>query len=397
MDIRFDQLFKSIDRETFIRDYLDRKPLHDPGAVRDVERLFSWEKLNDLLERPKLWDGKSVEMAVEGRVVDPQLYCRPGVGRMGEQNLRPDRAKVAAQLQKGATFVLDFLEGVDPEIAAVTRCLERLFGSHASCNMYCSWKSVAGYGSHFDTMDVFAIQIAGEKIWNLYEGRFPEATFTPGIRPFDYSPEQHDKMKRGVAQRITMRPGDILYLPRGLYHDALATDQASLHLSFGVTPMVGFTVAGMLASECPKREFFRKRLPHFEDRDALAAHLSELGDQLKTMLEDPAFVDFVAGYLKDRTFEKVAGYRFPDRGTDQYFFVTRDRVDLEESGDGLSVRKGDAGGRLQASDRGLAEWVLGREVFWLSELVSAHGDRGEAGQRAFQSLIDLGIVTPIHV
>src|SRR3546814_13099471 len=86
--------------------------------------------------------------------------------------------------------------------------------------MYCSWQRVPGYASHFDTMDVVAIQIEGEKLWNIYEGRFSEATFSPGIRPSDFTPEQITGMKGRVAQQIVMRPGDILSLPLGVFPDA---------------------------------------------------------------------------------------------------------------------------------------------------------------------------------
>ncbi|NQW08893.1 MAG: hypothetical protein HQ481_03285 [Alphaproteobacteria bacterium] len=397
MEIPFDHLMRSIDRQTFLREYFDRQVYHEIGSVQDVGRLFSWVKLNDLLDRPKLWDGRSVEMALDGQVLPAAQFCRPGIGRTGDPNLRPDRAKVTALLRKGATFVLDFLEGIDPEIGAATRCIERLTGTTTSCNVYCSWQQVRGYASHFDTMDVFAIQIEGEKTWNIYEGRFPEAVFVPGIRPSDFSKEQHDGMKGAIARQITTRPGDILYIPRGQYHDAIATDQASLHLSFGATPSVGFTVVGMLASEMQKPEFYRRRLPHFEERGALARYLAEIGDHLNTVLNDPAFVEHVAAYLKDRTFEKVSGYRFPDRAADGYFFVTRHTPTLIEDGDRLSLRRDDVTVSLAHEDRPMLEWILGREVFWLSALSEAHGARGPAGDQLIKSLIANRIIFPIQV
>jgi len=40
-----------------------------------------------------------------------------------------------------------------------------------------------------------------------------------------------------------MKPGDILYLPRGQYHDALTGDRASLHVTFGVAPATGLGLA----------------------------------------------------------------------------------------------------------------------------------------------------------
>ena len=38
-------------------------------------------------------------------------------------------------------------------------------------------------------------------------------------------------MKGRVAEEILMRPGDLLYLPRGQFHDALASTDASIHVT----------------------------------------------------------------------------------------------------------------------------------------------------------------------
>jgi len=395
--VTFDRLFREIDRAQFLDRYFDRAPYYEAGAVRDVQDLFSWSQMNDLLERPKLWDASTIEMALDGRVLPPAQYCRPGHDRQGQQGMRPDRAKVTALLQKGATFVLDFVEGIDPSVSALARSFERLTGANTSCNAYCSWKSVRGYASHFDCMDVFAIQIEGEKTWNLYEGRFPEATFVPGSRPSDFSTEQHDRMKGKLAQQVTTRPGDILYLPRGLYHDALATDTASLHLSFGATPAVGVAVLEMLAREMQGQEYFRKRLPHFEDRGALAAYLKGIGQTVTQVLADPAFHEFVAGFLKDRTFDKVADYRFPDREADGYFFVSRHRPTVTPDGNALAVAHRGESFELAGDDGEMLSWILAREDFWLSQLSEAHGQRGDAGRHLIQTLIDRRVIFPIQV
>lgn len=396
-DVTFDRLFRQIDRETFLDRHFDKTPYYEAGAVRGVDELFSWSRMNDLLDRPKLWDADTIEMALDGKVLPPPQYCRPGHGRRGQQGMRPDRAKVTALLQKGATFVLDFLEGIDPDVSAVARGLERLTGANTSCNAYCSWKSVRGYASHFDCMDVFALQIEGEKTWNLYEGRFPEAVFVPGSRPSDFTTEQHDRMKGKLAQQVTTRPGDILYIPRGLYHDAIATDTASLHLSFGSTPAVGVAVLEMLAREMQGQEYFRKRLPHFEDRAALAAYLQGIGQTVNKVLADPAFHEFVTAFQRDRIFDKVTDYRFPEREPDGYFFVSRYRPTVEQTGDGLAVAHRGASFRLDAGDGAMLSWILDREDFWLSQLSEAHGERGEAGRTLIQALIDHRVIFPVQV
>jgi hypothetical protein len=396
-DVTFDRLFRGIDRKRFLDQHFDKSPYYEAGAVSDVAEIFSWARMNDLLARPKLWDAATVEMALDGKVLPPAQYCRPGHDRHGQQGMRPDRGKVTALLQKGATFVLDFLEGIDPEVSSVARALERLTGANTSCNAYCSWKAVRGYASHFDCMDVFALQIEGEKTWNLYEGRYPEAAFVPGSRPSDFTAEQHDRMKGKLAQQVTTRPGDILYLPRGLYHDALATDTASLHLSFGSTPAVGVAILEMLAREMQGQEYFRKRLPHFEDRGALGAYLQGIGQTVSKVLADPAFHEFVTAFQKDRIFDKVSGYRFPEREADGYFFVSRHAPEIVQAGDALAVNHRGAAFQLAAADREMLGWILEREEFWLSQLSAAHGQRGEAGRQLIQALIQHRVIFPVQV
>jgi len=397
MEVTFSAFAKKIDRKAFLESYFDKRPYFEAGAVDGVGALFSWDKMNDLLARPKLWDSRTIEMALNHKMIPPAEYMHPGVSRLGEQVLRPNRQRMSALLQQGATIVLDFLEGIDPEVTAYTRCLERLTGTNTSCNAFCSWQKVPGYGSHFDTMDVFAVQIEGEKTWNLYEGRFPEATDVPGLRSPDFKPEQLQEMRGAVVETVTMRPGDFLYIPRGQFHDALASDQASLHLSFGATHSVGFTVVQMLATELQRDPYFRRKIPHFEDRQEMAGYLGGLGQALNKALNDPRFADFVADYMKSRTFEKVGDWRMPDRGSDRYFFVTRHTPDLATDGQTLSVT-GPAGPvQLSAEDEPLVRWVLEREAFWLSELAAAHGSRGPAGEKAVNALIDKRIVYPVQV
>jgi hypothetical protein len=286
---QFSNLFKKISRREFLEGYHDTRAYFEPGAIENVQEIFSWAQLNDLFNRPKLWNGEMMELALNGQVLPSSQYSRPGMGRLGERVLRPDRERVNHFLREGATLVLDYLEGIDPGVNRVATCIERLTGTMVSCNAYCSWQSVQGYASHFDTMCVFAIQIEGEKTWNIYDGRVHEPMEITGARPADFSREQHDRQKGPVAQQVVMRPGDVLYLPRGVYHDALATDMASLHLSFGATYLAGFSALSLLIQELQREEFFRKKLPHFDDGEALSAYLSEVGKQVGHRMADSGF------------------------------------------------------------------------------------------------------------
>ena len=44
--------------------------------------------------------------------------------------------------------------------------------------MYCSFKGVQAFQTHYDLHDVFAVQAEGEKTWRIYESR-ADAPVTP--------------------------------------------------------------------------------------------------------------------------------------------------------------------------------------------------------------------------
>ena len=49
--------------------------------------------------------------------------------------------------------------------------LEREFAARVAANVYCSFKGVQAFQTHFDLHDVFAVQAEGEKCWRVYEAR----------------------------------------------------------------------------------------------------------------------------------------------------------------------------------------------------------------------------------
>jgi hypothetical protein len=82
-----------------------------------------------------------------------------------------------------------------------------------------------------------------------------------------------------------MRPGDVLYLPRGWYHDAVATDGASLHVTFSITPLTGRAFFRLLETLAMADPAFRAWLRPAGERDgsALKAQLAGLGQALAAL------------------------------------------------------------------------------------------------------------------
>jgi hypothetical protein len=123
---------------------------------------------------------------------------------------------------------------------------------------------------------VFAIHCEGEKVWRIYEGVEEAPVETTVQRDADYI----ERKKGRVVMEVTMRPGDLLYIPRGHYHDALASSERSLHLTFGVQPLYGIAVLDLLREMAFDDRVMRECLPPARNAAALQRQLSAVEQPL---------------------------------------------------------------------------------------------------------------------
>jgi len=101
--------------------------------------------------------------------------------------------------------------------------------------MYLTPPNEQAVAPHADDRDVLVLQITGSKSWKVYPN--------PPV-PFPYPSEQVGKSAAYPVPAATLdaqplistvlRPGDVMYMPRGFVHEALTSDDASLHLTFAL-------------------------------------------------------------------------------------------------------------------------------------------------------------------
>lgn len=118
-------------------------------------------------------------------------------------------------------------------------------------NAYLSPSQSQGFSIHYDPHDVFVLQLAGRKAWRIFgqHVRFPTK---PPSDPI--SPELAGEPKR----ELTLEPGDLMYLPRGVLHDARTLSDPSLHLTLSVELV---TWRDLLAEVLAADERFGRALP----------------------------------------------------------------------------------------------------------------------------------------
>ena len=227
----FADLLAPMTPDRFFADYHDRKVLHISGAADKFAAVMSWAKLNALLDMTGVWSNHSFAMALDGVMVPPRDYCQPAIDRaIGASVMQPAAELVTALVQRGASLVLNDIDTLNPGLAAVARAIEATLECRSQANLYCSSRSHPAFATHFDNHDVFALHVEGEKLWQIYEVRLDNPINHPTFQgqPVSF----HDKAKGKVAAEILLKPGDLLYIPRGTYHDALAQTAGSVHVSF---------------------------------------------------------------------------------------------------------------------------------------------------------------------
>jgi len=208
---------------------------------------------------------------------------------------RISRAVVAEEYLRGATIILPQFHESTFNLGEFCRALEEVFTCHVQTNIYLTPSGNQGFPPHYDNHDVFVMQISGAKAWRLYGA--PVETPFRGER---FELGQHEAGE--VTQELTLNPGDCLYLPRGLMHDAENVgDEPSLHVTVGLITKTWADLLlesiSELALESPE---FRRSLPagfagRDFDREQARAHF----DRLKQLIADKAGMDGAFDLLAD--------------------------------------------------------------------------------------------------
>jgi len=373
--VGFRDLLAPMTPEEFLDGYFDRKPLHLPGSADRFAEVFSWDRATALLDMTTLWSASTLKVVLNGKLARPEEYCRPQQNRDGAPIAQPDPRKVQALIRKGATISLNMVETMSPEIAAVAAALQCWFDGETVCNIYCSWGGYQGFSSHFDFHDVFVLQIDGTKTWNIYEGQFDQAANIAGYRSDSFPDDYTAKARGAVAMEATMTPGDVLYIPRGRYHDALATSEATLHLTFGVEFMSGCYFLGAIADALQQDRFFRQPLPRFDTSDAHRKHLQTLADRVHTYMLEPGVARGIREQQRHRAFAHCfPGYALPSATPPRLFRVRALRTQLVRRGPGWRLEWPNGAQELTADEAKLAEWLLKQDFVAADEAVAALGD-----------------------
>lgn len=297
-----DELIAPTTIDTFMADYWEKYPLvvhrDDPDYYASVLTL---EDVDGVLATSSLNDG-DLRLVAEGQETPiSQLIPESVEGKINGLEA------LYAQYRSGATVNLMFLNDRWPALTALCRTLASQLSASIHGNVYLTPPGSQGLTPHHDTHDVFVCQLYGTKNWTLH----PTQTQLP-LQNQGYALPAEGA--GAPTQDFVLRPGDLAYLPRGTVHAAKANEEASLHLTIGVSPMVWADVIRVAVDQvCAADVRFRSGLPagfvtSEEIQDVAAVQLRELLDALLSVTSAPKLIDQMASAMLQRRPPTLEGH-----------------------------------------------------------------------------------------
>lgn len=248
-----------------------RGHLADPGLTT---RLMTPNRLLETIRHRHLTNPQ-LRCYAEGDEVHPSLFLSTNVNRRRQAVSQADMAALGRILNGGGTVVLDHVDFFDPTLEVACRALGWWSGELTSANAYLAVGDTDGFNLHWDDHDVIAVQLSGEKSWEV-RGPSRQA-------PMYRDAERNLTPSEEVLWKGTMQAGDVMHIPRGFWHTATRIGSGdgghSLHVTFGLTKRTGVTWANFLSDTARADVAFRTDLERSDDTldgDMLAAKLSAL-------------------------------------------------------------------------------------------------------------------------
>jgi bifunctional lysine-specific demethylase and histidyl-hydroxylase NO66 len=254
--------------------------LAGPDGFRD---LFSPAAVDELLSRRGLRT-PFLRVASRGTVLpDSRFTGSGGAGaEIGDQVAHDKAMQLYAE---GATLVLQGLHRLWPPLIDYARQLGGELNQPVQVNAYLTPPASQGFSTHYDTHDVFVLQIDGTKRWKIH----------PPVLPDPLERQAWGGRSREVAATaagepaldVVLAPGDALYLPRGWLHSAQAQGERSLHLTLGVRALTRYALVEELLALAADDVRLRATLPYgldVGDPDALEPEVTETVEALRDWL-----------------------------------------------------------------------------------------------------------------
>lgn len=283
-------LISPVQYSDFVKNYWESQPLH---VSRKDNNHFS-----DLLSV----DGIK-SFINDNAVIFPDVSAVNSRSSIPITDYTNDQKRVNAdqlflQHEQGGTIIVNEVHKKFPSVRELCVQINKDYQLRCQANAYLSPPGNQGFHSHYDTHDVFVLQVAGCKTFRFYSSEielpFTEDTFHPDA-----------ESETELVEQVELSAGDTLYIPRGIVHDALASEgEPSLHITLGVFPFVVRDLLQEMIQIAAERDVKLRGSVELSASDGAAAALQKL--PLELVAEGGVFNDEIYAEAVSRLADEVA-------------------------------------------------------------------------------------------
>jgi hypothetical protein len=239
----------------FFRNHWERKPLHlSRGDPHYYDCVLTNQDLEIIISSHDL-RYPAIQLARNGAYLAAEAYTKNIKHGSEFFNGVPDIAQVQSEYRSGSTVVLPAMQRTWAPLKALCEALENDFSHPVHANAYLTPGDSPGFTPHYDTHEVFVLQVAGTKRWRVFE---PPLTLPHRTQPF--TPAGYVLPAAPILE-LELKQGDLLYLPRGYVHAAHTSQRHSAHVTIGITVYTWVELLSELVGSSKELTDFRTALP----------------------------------------------------------------------------------------------------------------------------------------
>ncbi len=272
----------------------EKRYVHIKNENEKLKKIMNIKNLNKLISMHNCWDQRNFSLVLNKNKIPFSSFLTTG-DALGFSKTAPDPIKVENYIRKGASLVLNDLVYLSKEIEELASDLQIITNGRCQANLYFSMQSHQAFAPHFDTHDVFALHCEGEKLWNIYEN-FEQDPINHHI----YKQELNDKTEKPgkIIDQVLLKPGDLLYLPRGQFHDALASKNGAIHIAFGITYLKPIDIFQYYYEQLIVNDYFRSDIREINSIDDIKDIHNQITFELNKIFNNDKLFEHSLSYFK---------------------------------------------------------------------------------------------------
>ena len=259
-----------------------------------------------------------------------------------------------------------------PDLAGLCNRLTEEVSHRVSANLYVTPPRSQGLDRHQDGHDVLVLQVEGRKRWRIWRNDapppldpLPALTFETARRirsdyrgtPFGGRSVSDGEIEGRTEWDLELKPGDLIYVPRGWAHQVWTENSHSAHLTFGFHLVTWVDLLMTLVAQASRR--------HGEIRESLPIGFARLAPEPESVREHTRALLPLLDDIDGRdAMEEVIG-RWLNRDLDRPTANPKvevpsplsDSLRLRRCAPTAFVSRGDSVGLFRSSDRPAELWL----------------------------------------